>query len=245
MQRGEENVGLAFTGPSVCAAFVLAFVMPGPAFADGRPPLEPYAPPAHEGAEAHPSPSSTPNGAEEDPAFALRLQHRSLGRLSLELNLGIDNFKHQSNAGDPFPVTRILLGYRKNVTPVLGYHLRGGPMLGIPRRSTSGDPGPGGVQTDTTLLTGASAEGVFVLGPFGHFFVGPILCFDYVHFSNTVLDKVYPTVYLHNGFTAGGGFDIGGVFGAREQLIVYQSLRMTAGTGDSMIFLLFGIGWLW
>ena len=84
----------------------------------------------------------------------------------------------------------------------------------------------------------------FDLNPFGHFFFGPLVCFDYARFSDTIVHNAYPTVYLHNGFTAGGGFDIGGVFGAREQMVIYQSLRMTAGTGESMIFLLFGIGLL-
>ena len=120
MLGGEENPRLAFTGPLVCAAFVLGFAMPGSAFANRAPPLEPYAPPEHEEAYDHPAPSSTPNEVEEDRAFALRLQHRSSGRLSLELNLGIDGFKHQSNAGDPFPLTRILLGYRKPAQMVWG-----------------------------------------------------------------------------------------------------------------------------
>ena len=41
-----------------------------------------------------------------------------------------------------------------------------------------------------------------------------------------------------------GAREVGGVFGAREELVVYQSLRITAGAGESMIFLLFGIGYL-
>ena len=235
----DARARLALAGLPVCAALALAT----PAFAEEEP-LAPYAPMEPAGADGHGAPSSMTSETEEDRAFALRLQHRLSGRLSLDLHLGIASLKHQSEAGNPFPTTRILVGYRKNVTPVLGYHLRGGPMLGILWRSTSGDPGPGGAQVDTTVLTGASAEGVFVLGPFARFFVGPILCLDYVHFSNTTLSKVYPTVHLHNGVTAGGGFDIGGVVGAREQMIVYQSLRITAGSGESMIFLLFGIGFL-
>ena len=171
------------------------------------------------------------------------MQHRLAGRLSLEVQLGIGGFKHQP-VGGLSPAARILAGYRKNLTPVLGYHLRGGPMFGMAWRSTSGDPGPSGAQTDRTVLTGAAADALFVFGPFGRFFVGPLLCLDYVYLSNTTLSKVYPTVYLHNGVTAGGGFDLGGVFGSREQILIYQSVRITEGVGESMIFLLFGIGLL-
>jgi len=182
--------------------------------------------------------------AGDDPALALRLQHRQSGRLTLDLNLGISNFKHQPNAGDPFLLARFLFGYRKNFEPTLGYHLRAGAILGRPSRRTSGDPGPDGIQVDTTTLTGGSVEGLFVFGPFGRFFVGPVLCLDYAYLTNTTLHNVYPTVHLKNGVTAGGGFDLGGAFGSREQFTVYQTFRITAGAGESLIFLLLGIGYL-
>ena len=51
---------------------------------------------------------------EEDRAFAVRLQNRLSGRLSLDLNLGITGFKHQPEAGGLFPVAHLLFGYRKN-----------------------------------------------------------------------------------------------------------------------------------
>jgi hypothetical protein len=227
----------------------------GLAFADGGQPLVRYAPTEHRGVECAgpgscpseepPSPTSTTSDAEEERAFALRLQHRLSGRFSLDLNLGIDGLKHNPEAGPPFPVARILFGYRKNVTPSVGFHVRGGPMLGIPISWNLGEYKPSGTsEVETRWMTGVAADGLLVIGPFARFFFGPLLCFDYARFSDSTVHNVYPTVYLHNGFTAGGGFDIGGVFGAREEMVIYQSLRMTAGTGESMIFLLFGIGFL-
>ena len=93
-------------------------------------------------------------------------------------------------------------------------------------------------------MTGASVDGLLAIGPFGRFFFGPLLCFDYARFSDTTVHNAYPPVNLRNGFTAGGGFDIGGVFGAREAMLIYQSLRITAGNGESMLFLFFGMGFL-
>ena len=226
-----------------------------PAFAGEEQPLVPYAPPAQEGvecaspgpcpSEASPSSTSTPGDAAEAEAFARRLQHRLSGRFSLDLNLGIGGFKHNPEAGPPFPVARILFGYRKNFMPSLGFHVRGGPMLGIPISWNSDAYRPSGTsEVETRWMTGAAADGLLVVGPFGRFFFGPLVCLDYARFSDTTVHNVYPTGYLHNGFTAGGGFDIGGVFGAREELLIYQSLRITAGSGESMIFLLFGIGYL-
>ena len=183
--------------------------------------------------------------AEEETAFALRLQRRLSGRLSLDLNLGIDGLKHTPEAGPPFPVARILFGYRKNVTPSVGYHVRGGPMLGIPISWNADEHRPSGSsEVESRWLTGATLDGLLVIGPFARFFFGPLLCVDYARFSDTTVHNAYPAIYLHNGFTVGGGFDIGAVVGAREEMVLYQSLRMTAGTGESMIFLLFGIGFL-
>ena len=227
----------------------------GPAFADEKQALVPYAPTEYTGVECPalgpctseepPSTSSTMSDAKAEQAFALRLQHRLSGRLSLDLNMGIDLFKHNPGAGPPFPVARILFGYRKNVTPGMGFHVRGGPMLGIPISWNSDEYRPSGTSdVETRWMTGVAADGLLVIGPFGRFFFGPLVCFDYARFSDTIVHNAYPTVHLHNGFTAGGGFDIGGVFGAREQMVIYQSLRMTAGTGESMIFLLFGISFL-
>ena len=143
----------------------------------------------------------------------------------------------------PYPTARILFGYRKNVTPGLGYHVRCGPAVGIPIMYNPDDR-YSGPDYKTTWMMGASAEGVLVLGPFGRFFVGPLLGFDYIRFADTAVQMFDETVHFKNGFTGGGGFDLGGVFGDREQLIVYQSFRMTAGTGESMLFMLFGIGYL-
>jgi hypothetical protein len=184
------------------------------------------------------------NQPREDPAFAQRLQHRLANRLSVDLNLGIGGFKHQSNVGDPFPLVRLLLGFRKNLAPEWGFHLRAGPMLGMPWRTTSGDPGPAGAKVDSTILTGGTAEGLFIFGPYGSFFVGPVICLDYVHLTDTTLEKVYPPVHLKNGITGGGGFDLGGMFGSHEEVSAYMSLRLTAGVGESIISLLFGVGYL-
>jgi hypothetical protein len=226
-----------------------------PAFADEEQPLVPYAPTEHRSVECPapgpcpsekpPSTSSTMSDAEAERAFLLQWQRRRTGRLSLDLNLGIDGFKKNVGAGPPFPVARILFGYRKNFTQNMGFHVRGGPMLGIPISWNSDEYRPSGTsKVETRWMTGVAADGLLVIGPFGRFFFGPLVCFDYARFSDTIVHNAYPTVHLHNGFTAGGGFDIGGVFGAREQMLIYQSLRMTAGTGESMIFLLFGIGFL-
>jgi hypothetical protein len=182
--------------------------------------------------------------AADERMLAKRLRHRMSGRLSLDFNFGIAGFKQQENAGDPFPFVRVLVGYRKHVSPRLGIHLRGGPMLGIPWRTTSGDPGPSGSKTDSTTLTGGSLDGLLLLGPFGTFFVGPVVCLDYVYLTDTTLNKVYPPVTLHNGITAGGGFNFGLILGSREQVSLYQSLRITYGQGESMLSLLFGIGFV-
>jgi hypothetical protein len=216
----------------------LFMMLPRIVFAD-EPPSPPPPTMSHNADGA--APTRDQEGA--DRALAIRLQNRLSGLLSIDLNLGISGFKHQPEVGTLFPIARLLLGYRKDFEPGWGYHLRAGPMLGMPWRRTSGDPGPDGVKVDTTILTGGSLEGLFVMGPFGRFFVGPVLCLDYVYMTNTTLHNVYPTVHLHNGVTAGGGFDLGAVVGSQEQFTVYGSLRMTAGVGESIISLLFGIGY--
>jgi hypothetical protein len=213
------------------------------AFADEPQPPPQFSPPPQPAMNPYPAPPPVYQ-APVDPTLAQRLQHRLANRLSVDLNLGIGGFKHQSEVGDPFPLIRLLLGYRKNLAPEWGFHLRAGTMLGTPWRTTSGDPGPGGAKKDSTLLTGGTAEGLFVFGPYGDFFVGPVVCLDYVYLTDTTLANVYPPVHLKNGITAGGGFDLGGVFGAREETSVYMSLRLTAGMGESIISLLFGVGYL-
>jgi hypothetical protein len=252
MRKWEKIVGAAVAVVSGLF-YVGEYPFVGLAFADEERPLAPYAPTEQKGIECPgpcpgeepPSPSSTTTDVEEERAFALRVQHRLSGRLSLDLNLGIDVLKHSPEAGPPFPVARILFGYRKNVTPRVGYHVRGGPMLGIPISWNSDQYRPSGTsEVETRWMTGATADGLLVIGPFARFFFGPLLCFDYARFSDTTVHNAYPTVYLHSGFTVGGGFDIGAVVGTREEMIIYQSLRMTAGTGEAMIFLLFGIGFL-
>ena len=237
MHGRAANVHLA--GLLVYAA--LAIAAPAPALASEN--LAPYAPPEQQAADGVPSPSAAISDPEEKRAFALRLQNRLSGRLSLAFDNGIAGPKHQAEIG-PTPAARILIGYRRNVMPRLGYHLRGGPVLGYARMYNPTDRGGYGPDYETTWMMGASADGVFLFGPFGRFFVGPLLCLDYIRFSDTTVKLVDATVHLKNGFTAGGGFDIGGTFGDREQVIIYQSLRMTAGTGEAMIFLLFGIGYL-
>ena len=189
---------------------------------------------------------ASPIESEEDRAFARRLERRMAGRFSLDLNLGIAAFKNQPEAGVPFPATRILLGYRKNSTPEFGFHLRGGVLVGIPMLWNPSERNPADKAPDivTTWMMGASAEGLLIFGPFGRFYLGPALSFDYLRFHETTLRKVDATVHLSNGLSAGLGFDVGFALGALEQINLYQSLRMTFGNAESTIFVLFGIGFL-
>jgi hypothetical protein len=187
---------------------------------------------------------ATPIESEEDRAFALRLARQMAGRFSLDFNLGIAGFKHQPIG--PFPAATILLGYRKQLDPKLGFHLRGGALLGIPMAANPSDRGPYSTAPDmvTTRMMGATVEGVGFFSPNGRFYVGPAVSLDYVRFRDTTLRMVDETIHLSNGLSIGLGCDVGGTFGKQEQINIYQSLRMTYGSGESMILLLFGIGYL-
>jgi len=187
---------------------------------------------------------ATPIQSEEDLAFALRLARQMAWRFSLDLNLGVAAAKHQPLG--PFPAAMVLLGYRKQFDPKLGFHLRGGAIFGIPMAANPSDRGPYSTAPDTvtTRMMGATVEGVGFFSPNGRFYVGPAVSLVYVRFRDTTLRMVDETIHLGNGLSIGVGCDVGGTFGKKEQINIYQSLRMTYGSGESLIVLLFGIGYL-
>ena len=247
--------GLTALGILLGAVFATGLTTSRVALAGGEPLLAPYAPPEPANTDCAgpgpcpsagpPSPSPTSGEAEEDRAFAGRLEERLSGRVGIAFELGFGGPKHQPEVGTPIPTARLLIGYRKNVIPSIGYHLRAGPWLGMPVMTWNpADWPPGDPDYVTTWVMGGTMDGLLVIGPFGRFFFGPAFCVDYVRFADTVVRTVDATYHLHNGFSVGGGFDVGGVFGAREQILLYQSLRMTYGPAESMIFLFFGIGYL-
>jgi hypothetical protein len=195
--------------------------------------------------ENEPPPAmATPSESDEDRAYPLLLARRMAGRFTVDLNLGGAGLKHEPAAG-PFPTAIILLGYRKHLDPKFGFHLRSGAMLGIPWATNPTDRGPYSTAPDTvtTRMMGATVEGVGFFSPNGRFYVGPAVSLDYVRFRDTTLRMVDRTAHLTNGPYIGWGCDVGGTFGKLEQINIYQSLRLTYTSGESMIFLLFGIGY--
>ena len=209
---------------------------------DARPeqPIEPAALPD----SGAPLTMDAASESDEERAYPLLLARRMAGRFSLDLNLGIALPKHQTIG--PFPTAIILLGYRRHLSPKLGFHLRSGALLGIPMATNPSDRGLYSTAPDmvTTRMMGATVEGVGFFSPNGRFYVGPAVSLNYVRFRDTTLRIVDETVHLSNGLTIGLGCDVGGTFGKLEQINIYQSLRMTYGSGESMILLLFGIGYM-
>ena len=211
---------------------------------DARPeqPIEPAALPD----SGAPLTMDAASESDEERAYPLLLARRMAGRFSLDLNLGLSGLKHEPATGF-IPTAMILLGYRKHLYPKLGFHLRGGALLGIPMMITlSSDRGPYSNDPNmvTTRMMGATFEGVGFFSPNGRFYVGPAVSLDYVRFRDTTLRMDDETAHLTNGPYIGWGCDVGGTFGKLEQINIYQSLRMTYTSGESMIFLLFGIGYL-
>ena len=188
--------------------------------------------------------TATPSKSDEDRAHPLLLARRMARRFTLDFNLGIALPKHQPIG--PFPAAIILLGYRKHLDPKFGFHLRSGALLGIPMAANPSDRGPYSTAPDmvTTRMMSATAEAVGFFSPNARFYAGPAVSLNYVRFRDTTLHMVDETIHLSNGPSIGLGFDLGGTFGKQEQINIYQSLRMTSGSGEAMILLLFGIGYL-
>jgi hypothetical protein len=184
--------------------------------------------------------------SDEERALAHRTKLRLAGRSSFDLNLGFAFFKHQSYINMPFPLARVLVGYRKHSEPDLGFQLRGGALVGLPWAQNPTDRGTDSKAPDsvTTWMLGGTVEAATIFVPAGRFYVSPAVSLDYVKFRETTLHMVDATVHLSEGLSIGLGFDVGGTLGTLEQTNVYQSFRLTFGSGESMFLLLFGIGYL-
>jgi hypothetical protein len=78
-------------------------------------------------------------------------------------------------------------------------------------------------------------------GPFGRFFVGPLLWGGYLDFGASELNSGGVTILLDSGTTLGFGGQFGFVLGDREQTVLAFSLRAT-GLNTFTMFMSAAIG---
>jgi hypothetical protein len=184
---------------------------------------------------------------EEESRFELRMKNRMRPKVTIDLEAG---FGLMGPGDDPVvaPVVMALVGYRQNYAPWFGLHLRAGPLLGVATYSASSDycdsyytSDCGSGPTDSTRLLGAIVEVVPFFGPFGRFFVGPLLWGGYLDFGANELHSGSVSVTLESGGTVGFGGQFGFVLGDREQTVLAFSLR-GAGINTFTMFMTAGIG---
>lgn len=182
---------------------------------------------------------------EEERAFALRMEHRLRGKFTLDLQggLGLLGMSEWGNYSHVFsPTGALLFGYRVNKSPRFGMHVRGGILLGIPvfqYRSTQGASS----ESDSTLMAGLMAEAIPFFGPFGRFYVGPLVWLGYLGFEKSNLKAGNGVFYVGDGPAYGIGGTGGILVGAREQIDLNLTVRIDLNPDHKLtLFVLYGIG---
>lgn len=194
----------------------------------------------------YPAAASLPD-PEEKGRSALRMKNRMRPKLHIDLEVAIGMM---GDGADPVVAPSVIawLGYRQNYAPWFGLHLRAGLLLGVATYSTSGgscdsyyssdcSSGP----TESTRLLGGLVEIAPFFGPFGRFFVGPLLWGGYLDFGASELNSGGVTILLDSGTTLGFGGQFGFVLGDREQTVLAFSLRAT-GLNTFTMFMSAAIG---
>ena len=181
---------------------------------------------------------------EEERAFAVRMEHRMRGKLTLDLQggiglLGISEWRGHSNVITP--TGALLVGYRVNQSPRFGMLVRGGVLLGIPVYEYA--PTTGSRSTDTTTMAGLMAEVAPFFGPFGRFYFGPLAWLGYLGFDKSTLKAGNGSFYLGDGPAYGLGGTGGILVGAREHIDLNLTVRVDFNPDHHFTIIeLFGIG---
>jgi hypothetical protein len=184
---------------------------------------------------------------EEERAFALRLENRMRGRLTIDLQGGmgmLGTSEWESRTSVIALNVATLFGYRRNFQPRFGMLFRGGAFLGaaIFSYNDSSSSSSSSSDSDATTMIGVLGEGGPFFGPFGRFYFGPTLWAGYITFDKKDL-QAGPTGYgfhLSDGEMYGIGATGGVVVGAREQIDITFSLRADLNPDHKVT--LFGMG---
>jgi hypothetical protein len=230
--------------PSGDAASVLAAApdgqMPGEPSSSGRSATS--APPN----PASPSPYTLPpdyskfSESDESAATRERIAHRMKSRLTAHLMLTQSRLQD-----DVLSATggMLALGYRKNVFTSAGAYVRlGAGIANVQTDRVTDARGHEVMDGSASVLYEGTAELVPYVGPFGRFYLGPILWLAYRSFAPDHFDFADSAYVMPNGWLGGAGLDVGLLALAREQLDIDLRLK-TAFDGDIPLRAEIGVGW--
>ena len=187
------------------------------------------------------------DGAEQERALALRMQHRMRAKFTFDLQAGIGIVAPRAWTNRTTlvaPSAALWFGYRRNFQPQFGALFRGGLLLGIPifdyndPNSTSSSSS----DSDATFMTGLLLEAAPYFGPFGRFYIGPSVFGGYVGFARDTLraGPLEDTYRFTDGPLYGIGLAGGVVVGDREQTDITYSVRIDLNPDHKATFFLMG-----
>lgn len=133
------------------------------------------------------------------------------------------------------------IGYRQNLLPQFGIHVRLG--AGVAAATTSSQDSNGNVtSSDSTTMGECYGELNPFFGPMGRFYLGPILWLSYFTFNRNTLDSNTEHIVLGNAWKGGGGIDMGILALSHEQLDI--NWRIKSSFNDQVPFRLeMGVGY--
>jgi hypothetical protein len=186
---------------------------------------------------------------EEQRLWAARLLQRARPKFTLDLQVGyavIAPTAWPAHTSVFTPTAMLLFGGRQNYQPKLGVAYRGGLLLGMPSLDYDDSTTiPSASYSDSTFMTGFVLEAMPYFGPYGRFYVGPLVFVGAVGFVDNNLDAG-PTgerFHLAGGLMGGAGVAGGFVVGDHEQTDLNFAIRLDFNPEHKMtLFLMAGVG---
>ena len=186
---------------------------------------------------------------EEQRLMAIRLLQRARPKLTLDLQGGfviLAPTEWPARASVVAPTGMLLFGRRQNFQEKLGVAYRGGLLLGMPiLQSNDTTTTASGSDSDSTFMTGLILEAMPYFGPYGRFYVGPLVFVGAMAYGNNDLHAGATETRFHlaNGFMGGAGVGGGFLAGDYEQTDLNVTLRLDFNPEHKMtLFLMAGVG---
>lgn len=136
------------------------------------------------------------------------------------------------------------IGYRQNYSPFFGLHARVGAGVAEVSVNTdnSSSDSTSSANTENTSMGEVYGEICPYFGPFGRFYVGPMVWYSHFGFSENTLRSEDSVYRMPDVWKGGAGVDMGLLLLSREQLDI--NWRLKSSLNDQMpVRLELGVGY--